>query len=211
MLCESKTGYLYSFIIYTGKGTIISQKYKDMPMTSQVVLSLADSLLDMGYCVTTDNYYTSPQLADFLVSKKTDLYGILRSNRKDLPQLVTKKTKKGESIAFQRKKVMVMKWHDKKEICLLSTIHNPENVLTAKKDKEGNPIKKPKLIVDYNNTMGGVDILDQHLHDYQLTKKRGKKYYIKIFMHFLDFTIFNSFILYKRMEEQWIIWNTEQN
>ena len=78
MLCETKTGYLYSFIIYTGKGTIISQKYKDMPMTSEVVLSLADSLLDMGYCITADNYYTSPQLADFLISKKTDLYGMIK-------------------------------------------------------------------------------------------------------------------------------------
>lgn len=201
MLCESKTEYLYSFIIYTGKGTIISQKYKDMPMTSQVVLLLADSLLDMGYCITTDNYYTSPQLADFLTSKKTDTYGTLRSNRKDLPQEFAKtKTKKGESLAFQRKKLMVMKWHDKKEICLLSTIHNPEKVPTVKKDNEGNTVMKPKLVVDYNNTMGGIDRLDQQLHDYQIAKKRGKKYYKKIFMHILDLVISNSFILYKKNE-----------
>lgn len=129
-----------------------------------MVLSLADSLLDMGYCITTNNYYTSPQLADFLISKKTDLYGTQQcSNRKDLPrEFVTKKILKGESLALQRNKVMVMKWHDKKEICLLSTIHNPEQMLIANKDKEGNPIMKPKLVVDYKNTMGGIDRLDQH-------------------------------------------------
>jgi len=48
MLCESRTGYLFSFIIYTGKETIISEKYKGMSMTSRVVLLLADSLLDIG-------------------------------------------------------------------------------------------------------------------------------------------------------------------
>jgi len=48
----------------------------------------------------------------------------------------------------------------------LSTAHNPEKVPTAKKDKEGNVIMKPKLVVNYNNTVGRVDRLDQHLHDY---------------------------------------------
>nr|XP_022901407.1 piggyBac transposable element-derived protein 4-like [Onthophagus taurus] len=138
-------------------------------------------------------------LADFLVTKQTDLYGTLRSNRKDMPPEITKKKiKKGETIAYRRLKEMVMKWHDKKIIHLLSTVHNPEMAETNKKDKEGKFIKKPKLVVDYNNTMGGIDRLDQHLHDYAITRKRGKKFYKKIFMHLLDLTVFNSFILYKK-------------
>ena len=75
---------------------------------------------------------------------------------------------------------MVMKWHDKKVVNLLLTIHNPEKVPTTRKDKEGNAIMKPKLVVDYNNTMGGVDRLDQHLHDYQIVKKRRKKNFMHI-------------------------------
>lgn len=46
--------------------------------------------------------------------------------------------------------------------------------------------------------MGGVDRLDQHLHDYPIPKKREKKYYKKIFFHLLDITVWNSFILYKK-------------
>lgn len=200
MLCESNTGYLYSFFMYTGKRTIISEKYKHMPRTSQIVLALADSLLGMGYCITTGHYYTSPQLADFLISKQTDLLGLLRSNRKDLPlEFSNKKIKKGESLAFKKSKVMVMKWQDKREICLLSTVHNPEKVPTTNKDKEGNIIKKPRLVVDYNNTKRGIDRLDQHLHDYQICKKRGKTYN-KLFMHLVDFVVYNSFILYKKNE-----------
>ena len=55
---------------------------------------------------------------------------------------------------------MIMKWNDEKEIWLLSTVHNPEKIPTVKKDKEGNPLMKPKLVVDYNITMGGIDRLD---------------------------------------------------
>ncbi|KAK9680994.1 DDE Tnp 1-like zinc-ribbon [Popillia japonica] len=199
MLCESESGYLFSFIIYTGKGTLITDKYNDMPMTAQIVLTLAEDLLDMGYCITTDNYYTSPQLADCLVSRQTDTYGTLRSTRKDLPPgLGTKKTAKGDCLAYQRGKVMVLKWHDKKYVHLLSTVHNPEQVVTTKKNKEGNSIKKPKVVVDYNYTMGGVDRLDQHLRNYQIAKTRGKKYYKKIFFHLLDLAVFNSFVLYQK-------------
>lgn len=198
-LCESKSGYLYSSIIYTGKGTKISDKYKDLPMSSQVVLSLMEPLLGMGYCLTTDNFYTSPQLADILIKQKTDTYGTLRLNRKDVPlELQKKKLKKGETIAFQRGKVMVLKWKDKKDVCLLSTVHNPQMEATRKSDREGNAKCKPKVVIDYNDTMGGVDRLDQHLHDYPTTRKRGKKYYKKVFFHLLDISVWNAFVLYQK-------------
>lgn len=199
LLCESKSGYLFSSIIYTGKGTLFDEKYKTFPISSQVVLTLMDPLLDMGYCVTTDNFYTSPQLADFLVQHKTDTYGTLRINRKEVPsELQKKKLKRNEIIAFQRGKVMTLKWKDKKDVCLLSTIHSSDMVETTKTDKDGAKICKPQLVVDYNNTMGGVDKLDQHLHDYPVTRKRGKKYYKKIFFHLLDICVWNSFILYQK-------------
>jgi len=82
--------------------------------------------------------------------------------------------KKSEVVAARRGKVMIMKWQDKRDICLLSTVHNTEKATTNKTDKDGNVISKPKVI-DYNKTMGGVDRLDQHLHDYSITRKRGKK------------------------------------
>ncbi|CAL1269763.1 unnamed protein product [Larinioides sclopetarius] len=44
--------------------------------------------------------------------------------------------------------------------------------------------------------MGGVDKVDQHLTDYPVTRKRGKKYYLKILFHLLDQALYNSFIMY---------------
>ena len=89
--------------------------------------------------------------------------------------------------------MMVLKWKDKKDVTLLSTIHNAEMVdVTTRKGT----IQKPKLVMDYNNTMGGVDRMDQHLSCYPTPRKRGKKYYKKIFFHLVDLAIWNSYVLY---------------
>lgn len=85
LLCESKTGYVYSFIIYTGKGTVLDQEFADLPASSQIVVTLMKPLLNKGYCLTMDNFYNSPQLADLLIQNKTDVYGTLRVSRKEVP------------------------------------------------------------------------------------------------------------------------------
>ncbi|XP_067140274.1 piggyBac transposable element-derived protein 4-like isoform X2 [Centruroides vittatus] len=197
MLCESSSGYLYNFIIYTGRSTSLNEKYQEMPLTSQIVLSLVDPLLGKGYCLTTDSYYTSPHLADYLISCQTDLCGTVRTNRRGVPSIIhNKKLKKGEIVAIKRGKVMILKWQDKRPVTLLSTFHNPVKVNKEKPD--GSVQSKPQVVIDYNHTMGGVDLLDQHLRDYPLTRKRGKKYYKKIFFHLVDICLYNAFVLYKK-------------
>lgn len=46
--------------------------------------------------------------------------------------------------------------------------------------------------MEYNNTMGGVDRIDQHLINYPIIKKRTKKNYEKIFFHFYDISLWNA-------------------
>ncbi|GFW63943.1 piggyBac transposable element-derived protein 4 [Trichonephila clavipes] len=92
---------------------------------------------------------------------------------KDVPkELLSKKIDKGQMMAYQRGKVCVMKWMDKKAVCLISTIHNPEMVQVQSHKNEIR--RKPKAVMEYNNTMGGVDRLDKHLTNYPLIKKRGR-------------------------------------
>ena len=80
ILYESKTGYVYNMSIYVGKGTQFDPESDEYPVSSRVVLSLMKPLFWKGYCVTVDNYYTSPQLAEALVMNQTDTYGTLRLN-----------------------------------------------------------------------------------------------------------------------------------
>lgn len=67
------------------------EKY-DHPLTARIVLTLLDRLLEKGYCLYIDRFYTSPALADTLVEMKTDCVGTLRLNRKE----VQKKVKEGK-------------------------------------------------------------------------------------------------------------------
>jgi len=59
--------------------------------------------------------------------------------------------------------------------------------------------EKPKIVMDYNNTMGGVDSMDQNLKSFEIIKKRGKKCYKKMFSHIFDIAIsWNSYVVYRK-------------
>lgn len=200
LLCESESGYIWNSIIYTGKGTDLetsSVATESFGMATKVVVKLVEPLLDKGYCITTDNFYTSPELVDFLLKRSTDVYGTTRVTRKNLPPgLATTKLKKGDMLAFQRGKCLLIQWKDKKLVTVLSTVHSAEMVPFI--DKRGNQLMKPEAILDYNHRMGGVDRADQMLSSYSVPRKRKKISYKKIFQHLLDEATYNSFVLYQK-------------
>lgn len=202
VLCESETGYVYNFFIYTGSSTQYGNSiYPDEPVSSRVVLELSHSLLNKGYCLYLDNYYTSPDLTDKLIRRRTDCVGTMRVNRKGIPtEIKSKKLQKGNHIAMYRRKQMIMKWKDKRDIVMTSTIHDDSKTLV--KGKGGLMVEKPTVVLDYNSKMGGVDLADNMLHFYTSARCRLKKYYMKIFRHFLDVATLNSFILYKKLGGQ---------
>lgn len=77
VLCDSKIGY-------TGSDVAFNQIYDDFPVIAKIVLTLIPNLLDQGYCLFTDNFYTSPFLADHLAQRQTDTVGTLRFNQKKI-------------------------------------------------------------------------------------------------------------------------------
>ena len=103
--------------------------------------------------------------------------------------------KKGETIVAFRKKQMIMKWKGKRDVTLVSTLHDDstENVTT----RQG-VIQKPSVIIDYNRNMGGVDGNNGQLQSYKLARECLKKYYLKMFCYLLDVVCLNAFIIYKK-------------
>ncbi|KAG8239618.1 hypothetical protein J437_LFUL018362 [Ladona fulva] len=105
-LCESETGYLWSFIVYSGADSKISvTTTPDGLKTSALVIKLLEPLFAKGYTLWMDNYYNSPNLAKFLLIRGTNVAGTLRLNRKNVPpEVKSAKLKKGEHVAkFQQK------------------------------------------------------------------------------------------------------------
>ncbi|GFY24491.1 piggyBac transposable element-derived protein 4 [Trichonephila clavipes] len=156
MLCEAKSGYVWSSIIFTGRGTLFDEEFlkPEFSKFMQVVLTLMKPLLNTVYCVTLDNY--SSILTDTLVKCKTDSYGTINLNRKEVPSYVkSKKLKKGETVAFRRGKALILKWKDEKDVSLISTIHNSEIAVRSSREEK----LKLKIVVDYNDTIWVASIV----------------------------------------------------
>ena len=92
MLCESDTGYLSDFIVYTGADTKypppsvqLPKQFDEYENPSKVVLSLMEGFYQKGYNIVLDNLYTSPELLKALYLNITDAYGTLRK-KEGLPK-----------------------------------------------------------------------------------------------------------------------------
>jgi len=97
MLCEPNR-YVYNWSAYTADAG-------DMPgfgRSEAVVLKLVEPLLDFGYELYVDNYYTSYPLAVELLRRGTTICGTLRFNRKYVPKEVVKA--KLRRVRWQRRK-----------------------------------------------------------------------------------------------------------
>ena len=87
--------------------------------------------------------------------------------------------------------MLTMCWKDKCEVFMLSTAHN--STITQ---QSGNCKWKPEVIFQYNSNMGLVDKSDMQI-SFTESIRKTLKWYKKLFLHYLDITIYNSYNLYK--------------
>lgn len=194
ILCDVETCFVMNFIVYTGKNTEIVMN-DEAGISGSVVTTLMAPFLDKGHQLFIDNWYTSPFLLDLLQSHNTGACGTVKSNRKDMAKFP--KTKKGDCHARCTDTLLAVKWHDKREVHMLSTIHDPIMVATGKIDrKSGEPIFKPECVLKYNESMGAVDKTDMQI-SFNESARKSLKWYKKFFFHLLDISVLNSYILYQ--------------
>lgn len=90
-----------------------------------------------------------------------------------------------------------MKWRDKKDVWMLSSVHAATLIEIEKRDyRTGLKKKKPSCLADYNCNMGAVDRVDMILHSLNSVRKT-LKWYKKFFFHLLDLAIYNAYIIYQ--------------
>lgn len=187
-------GYTWHTKLYTGKE---EREKGNLTITTRTTMEIVEPLLDEGRVLYTDNYYTSVELAEQLLSRKTHLTGTLRKNRKHNPARVTKaKLRRGEMKLQQHKnkKIVVGKWKDKRDVLFLTTKNVPEMVEIE--GFRGIKQTKPSTIVEYNQAKGYIDLSDQ-LSSYSNTLRRGVKWFRKVAFELLTNTAtVNSYRLY---------------
>ena len=110
-----------------------------------------------------------------------------------MPPCGKDKLRVGEKLVHQKGHVVFTKWHDKRDVSVMST-----NVSLLADDVEVNrgdrEVPKPVVIDLYNHSMGGVDCANQ-LREYYSVGRSSCKWYRYIFWFLIDVAICNAFVL----------------
>ena len=120
--CDARTGYIYSFDVYTGADPSIAKSSNGQAY--DVVMNLLSSLFGKGHILYTDNFYSSPQLFYDLLQKSVLASGTVRKNRKKFPKNldIASKLSRGESKFIFFEHLTVCRWFDNKDVFCISTV-----------------------------------------------------------------------------------------
>ena len=196
-LCDT-TGYMWTASIYTGKPANPLPHTNELGATGAIVVHLMEELLGKGYHLYVDNWYTSLDLAQYLLVHQTGLCGTLRANRKGIPADLKSLNIPKSEFAFRRKdRLQLVKLHDKKIIYLLSTVYNADMVNTRERDRQGRHIRRLKVNHEYNSKMGGVDKNDAMITNFTAMRKT-LKWNVKVGLHFVEEALQNAYIIRKQ-------------
>ena len=105
-------------------------------------------------------------------NRRTYACGTLRSDTGRFLASFKEKLERGESKFLRIDKLAAVDWRDKRDIYACSTIQGTG--VDIRERKHGNPVTKPKIIINYNNHMNGVDKCDQFLALYPFCRKTVK-------------------------------------
>ena len=198
VICDCETGYILDLAVYTGAEEGDMSKYDPHKFSGSVVKNLIDRYYGGNHILYTDNYYTSPNLTKYLIEHGIATCGTVRPNRKNMPAFQTRPKPEQGTVQLQKTDLMLaIRWHDKKEVNLLTTIHKGKLIDSGKLNWRTNEkIFKPDTVCDYNINMRLVDKSDMMVGEIDCLRKCCK-WYKKAFFHLLDLSVLNAFNLWK--------------
>lgn len=163
-MCDAKPFYSSNLEVYVGKQPPGPFDVSNTPM--EIVKRLVNSIEKTNRNLTTDNWYTSLPLAYYLFEKNITTLGTLKKYKKEIPPEFqpNKKNIPGSCIYGFQKNMTLLSYSTmkNKSVILISTMHDNEEI-----DEE---TKRPRIIVDYNATKCGVDIVDKMCATYSVSR-----------------------------------------
>lgn len=140
--------------------------------------------------ITTDNFFTSYDLALELLGNGLTLVGTVQKNKRFIPaEFQANRRRELSSNLFGFRKDITLLSHvpkKNKSVILLSTLHRSASI-----NSEG----KADINTFYNHTKGGVDILDQMCHTYSC--QRGtNRWPFAFFMNLINVCGVAAFVIY---------------
>lgn len=204
----SKNGTILDFEIYQGKTTNFPEdtEKENLGAGGRAVLRLSETCLP-GTNMYFDRYFTSVTLLDKLREKGISGTGTTMSNRFPKVGFPTdyelKKLGRGtiKSKVRDDKKLTLIRWMDNKAITMASSAHTINPIHQCRRysrpDQQYLNIPQPDVVKRYNEFMGGVDLLNRLVAAYRCYHKT-KKWPIRVFEHFMDCAVVNSWNQYRK-------------
>lgn len=207
-VCATPEGLVLDFEIYQGKGTLLQACDVDLGVGPSAVIRLTNSL-GPGSHVFMDRYFTTVPLLEYLLTEKKILCtGTIMKSRipaavhltaekiiKKFPRGFTEQTVRNDG------QINVVQWFDQKPIFIISSALGEHPVDSCKrwckKDSKYLQVPRPHIIKCYNDSMGGIDLIDRMISYYRMSA-RTKKWTVKTIFHLFDLAIANSWILYRQ-------------
>ncbi|XP_054083828.1 piggyBac transposable element-derived protein 1-like isoform X1 [Zeugodacus cucurbitae] len=223
VICDS-FGYSYSFEVYCGAGdNKILPNCPDLGAASNVVVRLSQVIPNnANHIIYFDNFYTSLGLLLYMRSRGIHSLGTVRGNRVPNIKLSTDAELQSKKVARGYNEEYVgsvfgvdissVLWYDTRAVRLLSTyvgtdaiVHN-ESSYSLKANRWDRKLKQnvevdcPAIVKEYNQHMGGVDLVDGLIGRYHI-KMKTRKWTNKLFYHMLDVSMVNAYCLYNRLNK----------
>lgn len=221
-ICDTK-GFSHQFEVYAGAaGNVVGNGDPDLGAASNVVLRLSKGIPNFqNHIVYFDNFFTSLGLLVYLRSRGIHSLGTVRVNRIPNCPLSTDLELKRESRGYSEEyvgktygvEVNNVLWKDNKGVRLTSTYVGVQPFISQyyqpiiparrwnRASKQYDEIDCPNIVKEYNQHMGGVDLMDSLIGRYKISMKTGK-WPSRLFHHFLDLALVNSYVLYHRVHRE---------
>lgn len=133
MLADSSSKYMCNAMPYLGKDD--SRSANDT-LASHVVLKLSEPYLNKGRNVTTDNFFTTNELAKKLKTRKTSMVGTVNRIRREIPQEIKKmKAELYATSVLENDGNLLVVYQGKrsKNVLVLSTMHTGVQITGGEK------------------------------------------------------------------------------
>jgi Transposase IS4 len=208
MMCDAQTRIVLNCDPYVGY-----REGQERRPSATVCAELVSNYTGKGRNVTGDRGYTTVPLAEELQATKTSYVGTIMFNKRDVPEEM--KVLKGRVVgstlfAYDNDDLGItmvsycqggMSKKTKPRIVLvISTMHPESNEVpeTYERKVHGKMVKvqntknKPKILLDYNATKGGVDTVDQMCRK-NSTKRGTLRWSLSYFMTIVDISGVNAY------------------
>ena len=189
MAADVDTKYILHSIPYLGKD---DSRPAGVKLGEHVVLQLIEPYRKTGRNVTTDNFFTSVNLAKTLRQQGISIVGTVNRIRKEIPQEIKKKKEDLCTTKIFKHgccTLTVYQAKTAKNVLLLCTMQSTVDIGDDRKSK-------PETVTFYNSTKFGVDVVDQMARKYTINAA-SRRWPVQFFYNILDLAAINAHILYK--------------